>query len=212
MQQQTTTKGFTIIEVIISTGLFLVITIIAIATLVNSTRHYHATNEIRQSIDTLNFAMEDIARNLTTGTNFHCITGSLNDPADLEAPNPCPMGAVTSGREGSLALVFETQDGTIGDSSDQNMYCINASTKKLYKTTQADTAGPCGTSGPYSIITPDNMVIDPTRSGFSVSNEVVNLTDDKVRLINVRLVGEITYQNSKIPFDVQTTITPRTFY
>lgn len=75
------TRGFTLIEMMVSLGLFTIILFIATSaflTIVDADRKSRAT---RIAMDNLNLALEDISRRVKTGTSYYCgesTTGTLD--------------------------------------------------------------------------------------------------------------------------------------
>src|SRR5687768_16395176 len=77
--------GYTIIETMISVSLFIVITTIGMAALLNANAVHHKSRDMRSIMDNLSFVMEDMSRNLRTGSEYHCFSGSVpsNPPAQI---------------------------------------------------------------------------------------------------------------------------------
>ena len=94
-------SGFTLVEMIVSLGLFTIVMFIATSaflTIVNADRKARA---VRIAADNLNIALEDMSRRLKTGTSYYCGTGG---GAYLSTKN-CPSGDTTS------TIFFTDQDG-----------------------------------------------------------------------------------------------------
>lgn len=93
------TRGFTLLEMTVSLGLFTIIMFIATSaflSIVNTDRKARAT---RIAIDNLNIALEDMTRKIKTGTTYYCgesATGTYD----------CPVGTPSN------ALSFNDQSGT----------------------------------------------------------------------------------------------------
>src|SRR5690349_21503437 len=105
MNKKVTTKqeGFTIIETMISVALFIVITTVGMGALLNGNLLYQKSQDMRAIIDNLNFTMEDMSRNLRTGYNFHCFTGTDSIPVTTDATLSAPKSCSTGG----WAIAFE---------------------------------------------------------------------------------------------------------
>jgi len=162
-------------------------------------------------MDNLNFVMEDMARNLRLGSNYHCfVEDQPGDPAE-ENPTDCDAQSYPNG---SLLLAFAgylDQPG-IGD---QIVYAIGINYNfptspqpyAIYKSTQG------GVLGTFAPLTPDEVAIDPLRSGFTVvgSPNPVNGPDDgaEPRVI-IRLAGTVkSGANIQTPFNLQTSVSQR---
>jgi prepilin-type N-terminal cleavage/methylation domain-containing protein len=66
------TRGFTLIEIIVSTGLFSVVMLVSTAaylTIITLDKEARATNEL---VSNLSFAVDSISRNIRTGKNYSC--------------------------------------------------------------------------------------------------------------------------------------------
>ncbi len=90
-------SGFTLVEMIVSIGLFTIILFIATSaflTVLNADRKSRAT---RIAIDNLNLSLEDISRRIKTGATYNCGGGS--GVADCASP-------------GLNSIAFTEQDGT----------------------------------------------------------------------------------------------------
>ena len=81
-------SGFTLVEMIVSIGLFTIVLFIAtnaFLTIVNADRK---SRSVRVATDNLNLALEDMSRRIKTGTTYFCGTpdaggvGDCNPPAD----------------------------------------------------------------------------------------------------------------------------------
>jgi len=68
-------KGFTIIETMIAISLFLIIVTIGMGSLLNANLLHQKSQDMRSIMDSLSFIMEDISRNLRTGSDYESING-----------------------------------------------------------------------------------------------------------------------------------------
>jgi Tfp pilus assembly protein PilW len=66
------TTGYTIIETMIAISLFLVVVMTGMTALLNANLLHQKSQNMRSIIDNLSFIMEDMSRNIRTGSNFHC--------------------------------------------------------------------------------------------------------------------------------------------
>jgi prepilin-type N-terminal cleavage/methylation domain-containing protein len=76
-------KGFTLVEMIIAVSLFVVVTTVSAGAIISV---FDANNKARTSktvVDNLNLAIENMARTVRFGGNYHCgNTGTLTSPQD----------------------------------------------------------------------------------------------------------------------------------
>lgn len=91
-----TKQGFTLVELIVSMGLFIVVvfgTTSAMLTMLDASRKAQA---MRTAMEGLGFALDDIARSVRVGGNYDCLDASavppvfpMSDPAFDSATNSC---------------------------------------------------------------------------------------------------------------------------
>jgi len=189
--------GFTLVEVMVATAIFVVVMVMGIGAVLNTNASHKETQSLHTIIDNLNFVMEDMSRNLRLGESYHCqyLTGTITDPAD------CPLSA------GVLSIAFEKQGGDTANAGDQVVYNIhirNAQDVFLEKSTDSGAT--------FYPITPDNpdtgsIKIDPIRSGFVVVGS--NPTDHKQPLVIIRLAGTIDIHGATTPFNLETSVSQR---
>lgn len=113
-------KGFTLIEMIISTSIFVVAMLIIVGALISLENASRKSRAIRTATDNLSAAIDSMSRNIRMGTYIHCgSTGTLNQPQN------CPM-TDSLGAGGDTFLVFESQLGSVSNDADQYVYRLNA--------------------------------------------------------------------------------------
>lgn len=80
-----TQKGFTLIEMIVSVAIFATVVLIAVGALLSIINVNRKANELRVVMENLNFAIESIARDVRTGTDYGCavVPGNCNDGDQL---------------------------------------------------------------------------------------------------------------------------------
>jgi prepilin-type N-terminal cleavage/methylation domain-containing protein len=193
-------RGFSIIEVIVSLTLFVTVMTIAsgsILSLVSTNRISRAEQAI---VNNLNFAFEDIAKNLRVGTSYHCAIHTSNGPFDE------PQDCVSS----KSLLAFEPEYGDPDDPDDQIVY--------RYQTTGGGGIGAQNGGSGYI-----EKSIDGGATYERVTSPDINVTAFRVRLTGSSITdalqpqalllmqGTITTKNQTQTFNLQTTITQRIF-
>ena len=173
------------------------------------TRTHRATQATHQSLDSISFAMEDMARNIRLGTAFECGGNTALDPNCVSTVNQ--YDAV------GKKLTFESFNGDISNVNDNFSYWIAplgaSSTYSLFKSITGDSGSSMDSR--YVAITGPTVEIDPALSGFTVLGAYPSFavagghTDNEQVHVLIRLAGSIHYQDTTVPFDIQTTITPR---
>ncbi len=65
-------KGFTLIEMLVAVGLFIVIMTLALGALLTLIAADRRAEDLQSSIDNVSFALDSISRAIRTGSNYHC--------------------------------------------------------------------------------------------------------------------------------------------
>ncbi|MEO5635115.1 MAG: prepilin-type N-terminal cleavage/methylation domain-containing protein [Candidatus Paceibacterota bacterium] len=191
-------RGYTIIETMISIALFIIIILAGMNALLNANLLHQKSQNMRSIMDNLSFVMEDMSRNMRTGSNFHCVL--QNDPPITSTSSPVlsQPQSCTSG----WAVAFEFASGVTSNYDDQWVYYVD-NTGKIFR----------ATTGPYVQaafvqMTPDEVVITSAYP-FSVLGAGVGSSDNQQPLIGIKLVGTITIKNVVTPFSIQTSVSQR---
>ncbi len=99
-------KGFTLIELMVSTSIFMVVMLIAMGSLLVTSSLAKKSNALNFTMDNLSFAIESMSRSLRMGTNYTCSSTSINLTTN-PTPSDCPNG-------GSLiAFIPATADSNV---------------------------------------------------------------------------------------------------
>ncbi|MEK7115472.1 MAG: type II secretion system protein [Patescibacteria group bacterium] len=124
-QLPTTQRGFTLIEILVATSLFSMVMIISIGSLVSINDSNKKAQISRTVIDNLNFAMENMTRNMRVGSNYHCDYGV----SPITTQRDCPSG--------TDSIVFEGYKGKASDTGDQIVYRLNTTTRQIESSTNS---------------------------------------------------------------------------
>jgi len=199
-------KGFTIIEMMISIAIFLIVVTIGMTALLNADSIHNKLQATRSTLDSLNFMMDDMSRNIRTGYDYHCFSG--NDPFDSTDINPlsCPRNAsaLLPGGWPGYALSFKSPNPSGGVS--QIIYYFDNTTGNLEKSTDGGQT--------FTILNPDGVVfsIKGGNSGtyFWVSGAENESTNDNLQpFVTIILNGTITSKGVVTPFALQTSVSQR---
>ena len=191
-------KGFTLLELMVSIGLFVVIVTIGIQAMLNTGNNYRKTQDLRSSMDGLSFVMEEMARNIRLGSLYHCkaFTGTMELPQDCDSLT-----------ENSLSIAFENVDGTPFDETGSNL-----EDQFIYRFIETDGIGRIekSTDGGDSFLnmTPIDIDIDLSKSGFSVTG-AEDPSDGIQPSVLIRASGVVTTKNNNTNFSIQTTVSQR---
>jgi prepilin-type N-terminal cleavage/methylation domain-containing protein len=220
-----TNKGFTLIEVMVAVGLFVTVMLIGVGAVLNTNVTHKRTLAVRQVLDSVNFLVEDMARNIRLGSNYNCdvLSEYTEDASSTVIYQPTISEPADCEEEFSIA--FEPMSGDTTQDLDQMAYIIDttgsgnlesASIKKISYINGIGTV--IRDITPALGQTETQLVIDPRQSGFTVIGSkpyppagAVNPTDyDTVQpRVIIRLSGYIDYKDKRVPFSVQTTVSQR---
>jgi type II secretory pathway pseudopilin PulG len=87
-----TTKGFTLIEIMVATSIFMVVMLMAMGALVTTSHTAKKAQALRTAMDNVNFAMESMTRTLRMGQDYSGGGTYINftPPVPSTAPPPAP--------------------------------------------------------------------------------------------------------------------------
>jgi hypothetical protein len=181
----------------IAISVFLVVVTSGMNALLNANMIHQKSRDMRSIMDNLSFILEDMSRNLRTGSNYHCFAGGDTIPGgSMGVPKSSPSG------DNCWGIAFEATGGDALDDSDQWVYYI--ANGKIFKLTE----GPYVESD-FIRLTPDDVEIDAV-SGFSVLGATSPAVGDSQQpLVTIRIVGNITYRGVVTPFSLQTSVSQR---
>ena len=117
--KSTESCGFTLIEMIVATGIFTIVMLIVVGSLISLNNESRKSRSIRLVTDNISSAIDSMSRNMRMGAYFHCgCAGSVGYP---DAPLDCPLSD-NLGNGGDQCFAFESQFGDQGVSTDQYVY------------------------------------------------------------------------------------------
>jgi len=177
--------GFTIIETMISIGIFLVIVTIGMESLLN-TSFIHSKSESQRSVmDNISFIMEEMSKNIRTGSEYQCVDnlGSL-----------ALLGYCTNGEQGS-GISFKPSNPDYGN----NITYYFDSDRNLFKV--VDEVSTQLNSDDIQFYT------SSTNSSFTITGE--DSTDQLQPFVTIRLIGKIVSPKGDTPFSLQTSVSQR---
>ena len=110
-------SGFTIIEMMIAISIFLIVVMYGMNTLLSANLLKAKTENSRSILDNLSFVMEDMARNMRTGSGFRCFSRGES----------LPLGNMEEPKDGEdcYGIAFESARGSAGNPNDQWVYYLS---------------------------------------------------------------------------------------
>lgn len=89
-------KGFTLIEIIVSLSIFTIVAVIAVGALLKVVDANKKSQTLKTSINNINFVLDTMSREIRTGNNYYCQSGSSfvmnSSSAYLPTSNPGNSG------------------------------------------------------------------------------------------------------------------------
>lgn len=197
-----TKNGFTLVEVMISIGLFTVVMVIGIGAILGVNSTHRKTQSMRAVVDNLSFVMEDMARSMRLGDYFVCKTSTVDpiDALDVGTPPNQEDG------ENCKSISFEPYwNYDPNDDANQIVYFIGEANGigTIFKKTET-----MGWTDEMIPVTPAELNIDTERSGFWVTGAEEETIPVQPR-IKIVLVGTVRVGNVETEFNLQTTVSQR---
>lgn len=112
-------KGFTLIEMIVSLGLFSVVVIVAVGSLLTLIGTNEQLQAERSVMTNLSFALDSMVREIRTGTNYYCA-----DRPDYSSPGPDAIFATSDSQEDLDKNIKDCFNGNAGGSGLQGISFI----------------------------------------------------------------------------------------
>lgn len=114
-------KGFTLLEIIVSIGLFSIVMLIATGALLSMVNANRKAQALKNVMNNVNFAAENMVKEIRVGTSYHgnVEVGSITSPQNAE--NVSSFAFEKSGGDPETAsdqVVFRLSDGVIERSDD----------------------------------------------------------------------------------------------
>jgi type II secretory pathway pseudopilin PulG len=183
-------RGFTIVELIVAIGLFIVVSLVSLGSLLSIVDVNKKTQSIKSVINNLNFAVESMSKSMRVGSTYHCADGPAV-PFNFDQPNDCQTG-------GSL-IAFEKSSGDPNISGDQIIYRLNGN--QIERSVD-------GGSTFLGVTAPEVVMTSNTGLRFFVFGSSVGDSDQAKVVIVLR--GKVSLSNKgTTDFNIQTTVSKR---
>ena len=202
-------KGFTLVEVLVSTAIITVVMLVAIGAIITVQDANRKAQAIRALIDNLHGAVENMSRKIRTGNTYHC--GFYSHGTVIRAQD-CDNG------EFGTTFAFNSSDDVAKSIEKKTEYRLYCSTNTAIADPLTDGTCPANYRGTIKYYREDNFedapLIDPKIYVKSLrfyvhnsSGKGTNATGQPSVLITIK--GEIEIERIKVktPFNLQTTIT-----
>ncbi len=179
-----TIKGFTLIEMMVSVAIFVTVMTVAAGAIISIIDANRKSQSSKSVVDNMHFALEEMARNIRTGSNYSC---------KLDATDDQEMNCAITGSE---YFYFMTQKGT------QLAYRFNVGLSSIEISYNR--------GGSWSRLTAPEVVVNNLR--FYVSGAGLQAPDAELQprvFITVKGTSDPERLKYKTSFNIQTSITQR---
>jgi prepilin-type N-terminal cleavage/methylation domain-containing protein len=182
-------KGFTLIEILVAVGIFGMVMMVGVAALLSLVNASRKAQAIKSVMNNLNFALDNMTRNIAVGTTYHCQTNSVPD-LNLTSTQDCLNGGVL--------LAFEPRNGDINNSADQVIYRILGS--KIERSTDGGTN--------FIAITASEVNIQDLK--FYVRGTTIGLADGSQPKVLITIKGIAgSTAKTETPFNLEAMVSQR---
>lgn len=202
-QQKTGQAGFTLVELMVSLTLFVIVVTAAVSSLYSVNNALRKIQAMRTVLDNLNFAMENMSRNIRTGQNIVC-GGTDNSayslPGTASASHSCAFNDLSTSPSEKILL-----DSTLGEDFQVEYWLdVNANGNGEIRRHTRPTVND-NWSSPVAITAPE---IDVDRLLFYVDGAD---SDDGMRPSVTMFMSGVAAAgtNNTAPFAIQTLISQR---
>ncbi len=189
-------SGFTLIEMIISVGVFSVVMLISVGSLVLANDAFRKTRLLRNAVENASITLEGMSKKIRVGTTYNC------DASQITTAEDCVYDGTSSG--GDSYLSFYSEDNSIIE------YQYDATNKLIKTRTCVYTTGnesACDDNlDPFRVITSPDVEITDLKFYVEGAEKVLQ---PKVTILisgEVNLPGKSDLDTS---FSIQTTVSQR---
>ncbi|MHB1118013.1 MAG: PulJ/GspJ family protein [Minisyncoccota bacterium] len=188
MKRNLHNQGFTLVEMIVSIGLFTVILFVATSAFLSVVDSDRKTRAIRVVMDNLSISLENIERHIRTGSAYYCgVAGS----------------GVLDCASGGSTLSFTEQDGTT-----RTTYAWDSETKAIFRTVSA--GAPVRITSPEISI--DNLKFIVMGSALGAGRGGTDTVQPYVIMaIDGSIGAALASPASRANFKIQTMVTQRNY-
>ena len=201
-------QGFTLLEMIVSLGVFSVIAVIAVGSLVRITSLNRQAQSLQAAMNNINYILESFSREMRFGSAFHCSTPATFSGRNLSTTD-CNVGTSGAIKQGILFKSARTaidSSGSVCPLINAYWFIRNGSLWDIRKSQQT---------------TCDETISYDTALSL-IDSRNVSLTDVTFRIYRnsggysrayVRLVGYSGIKtNERNDFDIRTQVSQRMIY
>ncbi len=194
--------GFTLVELMVATSIFMIIMLMALGALVVSANSARKGQALRATMDNVNFAMDTMTRSIRMGTNYTCVTdGGTIGPLPLD----CPLGSLEGG---GSAVAFKPAPP---NPATRIVYRWIARTPLTIDDVLSHTVQRCDGEGESSCVDIVSPEVDITELKFFVNGSSTQDMGDFIQpSVYIIMKGTVTVRGEPTTFALQTMASQRT--
>lgn len=218
-------KGFTLVEMIVSLGIFSVVAVVALGALMKIMTANQKAQTLQSAMTNINFALEAMSREIRTGYNYNCTTRSPSEIYYYSDNNFGKRGceannyAVYGSGYATVIAFMSSRTSTTGVGAPCNLATVyrfynSSGSIKLQKAEQSTCGAAVGTisgSDFVDVISPSNIVISDYIVTVGPSDSWGNISEP-FPIVNINIIGyagEGNKEKTKTSFGIQTTVSSR---
>ncbi|MDO8552390.1 MAG: type II secretion system protein [bacterium] len=183
-----TSRAFTLVEIIVSVGLFAVVMLISVGALLSLTGANRKAQALQSVMNNLNIALDGMVRSIRMGSDYHCRAGSfIGDGSD-----DCAIA-------GGTVFSFEALDGDRSTTADQWFYSYDSVKETIYRSINGDNTR-------VALMSPEIQI---KKMKFYVVGSAPGDTDQPKVVIAIEGVAGAASVKTKTTFNIQATAVQR---
>jgi prepilin-type N-terminal cleavage/methylation domain-containing protein len=196
-------KGFTLVEIMVATSIFMIVMLIAIGSLMTASDDAKKSQALQSAMDNVNFAMDSMTRSLRMGTNYSCIT---EDDVFLPQALPIIKGNDCDFEKGGGGGIAFTPADTAKFGNGNTAYAVFTRDDG----TKTSTLRRCDLNATECTDLVANNVDIQTLKFFVNGSNPNGVQDNIQPSVYIIMKGIITVKDQSIPFAIQTMASQRT--
>jgi type II secretory pathway pseudopilin PulG len=208
--RKSTAGGFSMVEMIVSIGLFTTLMLIIVGSFLSVTDAARKARSTRIALDNVSSAVDYMAREIRLGSYFRCETDTVLDAGYLADPNGNPASCSYSSGGGNI-LAFERAGGSLtgfNHQLDQLVFWYEVDGNGVGRLRRSTASG----ANPEDLTAPEINITDFRFYVYGTDHAGVNPANaDQPRItIVIRGVAGGNKAKTQVSFSLQTTLSART--
>jgi prepilin-type N-terminal cleavage/methylation domain-containing protein len=106
------TRGFTLIEMLVSVAVFSIVMVVALGALLALSEANRKAELFSEATNNLNSAIDSMTRTIRTGSNYHCGTGAVNQTQDCQSSSQDQFAFLPNGATLATQVVVYKRSST----------------------------------------------------------------------------------------------------